>query len=640
MHSLVSTAVRIAHADVPVLISGPNGAGKEIIADIVQANSTATRRSVDQGQRRRAARHADGSGTVRHRGRRLHRRQGAHRALRGRGRRHDLPRRDSGISRRSGRRSSCACCRPANSSASAPTHAPHAGARDRRDQLEPAAAHPRGEVPRGPLLPPERDRARGAGARGPAGRHPAARAPLPRARVLALAGRRARAQALPLARQRPRTAKCDPPRLPAVGGQPVLTAAAWPCRPCRSGAEGAELDRARSNRPCCWPTASSRTQRVTSACRVRHSIGAWRSSASRHPSIRAGHPPATADGPQAARPPLAGRPHRRDFRRRGDRRHCASTLALPHCLASPGWRAARPCSSRAARAWLAGRVVRGWSRSIRAVTDGISSLQDHDFSISVTAIGADEIGDLTTEYNTLGDRLRRDRLDLHQRELLLDTVVQTTPLALVLTNPDDMIVFGNIAARQLFRAGPQARGLTFRRACWKRRRSRCARRSRRGADTLFTIDRGRRGGHLPPHEPPLRAEQPAAPAAALQAADARDGGPGSRDLEEGDPRDRATSSTTRSRRSLARALGAELALAPDPERLARVFSTIEERASHLATFIDGYARFAKLPRPRPRAVRLGRAARRACKDSLAFRVLEPRAAGARPGSMRRRSSRC
>ena len=41
MHSLVSTAVRIAHADVPVLISGPNGAGKEIIADIVQANSTA-----------------------------------------------------------------------------------------------------------------------------------------------------------------------------------------------------------------------------------------------------------------------------------------------------------------------------------------------------------------------------------------------------------------------------------------------------------------------------------------------------------------------------------------------------------------------------------------------------------------------
>jgi two-component system nitrogen regulation sensor histidine kinase NtrY len=48
--------------------------------------------------------------------------------------------------------------------------------------------------------------------------------------------------------------------------------------------------------------------------------------------------------------------------------------------------------------------------------------------------------------------------------------------------------------------------------------------------------------------------------------------------------------------------GQQLALAPDPERLARVFSTIEERASHLATFIDGYARFAKLPRPQPEEI--------------------------------------
>jgi DNA-binding NtrC family response regulator len=39
MHTLVSTATHIAHADVPVLITGPNGAGKEVLADIVQANS-------------------------------------------------------------------------------------------------------------------------------------------------------------------------------------------------------------------------------------------------------------------------------------------------------------------------------------------------------------------------------------------------------------------------------------------------------------------------------------------------------------------------------------------------------------------------------------------------------------------------
>src|SRR5688572_9432137 len=112
-------------------------------------------------------------------------------------------------------------------------------------------------------------------------------------------------------------------------------------------------------------------------------------------------------------------------------------------------------------AWLTNRMFERWSRSLRAVADGIGSLRDRDFSVSVTATGPDEIGDLTAEYNSLGESLRRERLDLYQRELLLDTVVQTTPLALVLTNANDHVVFGNIAARQLFRAGRKIEGIRF-----------------------------------------------------------------------------------------------------------------------------------------------------------------------------------
>lgn len=37
-------------------------------------------------------------------------------------------------------------------------------------------------------------------------------------------------------------------------------------------------------------------------------------------------------------------------------------------------------------------------------------------------------------------------------------------------------------------------------------------------------------------------------------------------------------------------------------KLRRVFDTIEERAAHLQSFLDGYARFAKLPPPRPQVV--------------------------------------
>lgn len=40
MHTLVAMATQVAHADVPVLITGPNGAGKEVLADIIHANSS------------------------------------------------------------------------------------------------------------------------------------------------------------------------------------------------------------------------------------------------------------------------------------------------------------------------------------------------------------------------------------------------------------------------------------------------------------------------------------------------------------------------------------------------------------------------------------------------------------------------
>jgi DNA-binding NtrC family response regulator len=40
MHTLVAMATQVAHADVPILITGPNGAGKEVLADIAQANSS------------------------------------------------------------------------------------------------------------------------------------------------------------------------------------------------------------------------------------------------------------------------------------------------------------------------------------------------------------------------------------------------------------------------------------------------------------------------------------------------------------------------------------------------------------------------------------------------------------------------
>ena len=271
--------------------------------------------------------------------------------------------------------------------------------------------------------------------------------------------------------------------------------------------------------------------------------------------------------------------------------------------------------------WFTNRMFNRWSHSLRAVADGISSLRDRDFSVSVTPTGPDEIGDLTAEYNSLGESLRRERLNLYQRELLLDTVVQTTPLALVLTNANDHIVFGNIAARQLFRAGRKIEGIRFgdilEQAPQPLRDAVAG-----GVDTLFTVSEGTEAEifHLSnrpfslnsqPHRLLLFKQLTREMAAQEVAIWKKVIRVIAHELN----------NSLAPISSLAHS-GRELALQPDTERLTRVFSTIEERASHLATFIDGYARFAKLPRPRPAEVHWGPMLA-GLKDSLSFRVVPP-----------------
>jgi two-component system, NtrC family, nitrogen regulation sensor histidine kinase NtrY len=248
--------------------------------------------------------------------------------------------------------------------------------------------------------------------------------------------------------------------------------------------------------------------------------------------------------------------------------------------------------------WLSRRVTRQWVRVLRALGDGIMSLRDHDFSVSIGRTPDVELRALTDAYNSLGDVLRRERLDLYQRELLLDTVIQTTPLSLVLTDTDGRIVYSNVAARQLLREGRKLEGLEFsgvladspaplREALGG------------GGDTLFTMEVGgepqvyhlsQRGFLLNarPHRLVLLKQLTRELAAQEVTVWKKVIRVIAHELN----------NSLAPINSLAHS-GQLLARSADSAQLTRVFTTIAERAAHLATFIDGYSRFAKLPRPRP-----------------------------------------
>jgi two-component system, NtrC family, nitrogen regulation sensor histidine kinase NtrY len=248
--------------------------------------------------------------------------------------------------------------------------------------------------------------------------------------------------------------------------------------------------------------------------------------------------------------------------------------------------------------WLARRITRPWVRVLRAVHDGIVSLRDHDFSVSIGSTSDRELAQLTDAYNSLGDLLRRERLDLYQRELLLDTVIQTTPLSLVLTSESGRVVYSNVAARQLLRSGRKLEGLDFAQVL-----AGCPAPLREalggGGDSLFTMEvegeaqvyhLSQRGFLLNarPHRLVLLKQLTRELAAQEVAVWKKVIRVIAHELN----------NSLAPISSLAHS-GRLLAATPDRAQLVRVFETISERSTHLASFIDGYARFAKLPQPRP-----------------------------------------
>jgi len=247
---------------------------------------------------------------------------------------------------------------------------------------------------------------------------------------------------------------------------------------------------------------------------------------------------------------------------------------------------------------------------LRALTGITGSYRDGEYNFGVHWPQRDELGALVQAHRELGDVLRAQRQSLVQRELLLDTMVQNTPVAmLLLADGGDglpRVVFSNLAARKLLHGG------------WKLEGQRLAELLEqmppalrdaiaRGGDSLFVVGGeddqdeddeqiyhlSRRGFHLNgrPHDLLL---------VRLLTAELR-----RQEVQTWKKVIRVISHELNNSlapiASLAHS-GGELVRRERFDRLPEIFSTIEDRARHLEGFIRGYARFAKLPQPQLQTV--------------------------------------
>lgn len=237
---------------------------------------------------------------------------------------------------------------------------------------------------------------------------------------------------------------------------------------------------------------------------------------------------------------------------------------------------------------------------VRAVGDGLLAYTEADYSVRLTA-NVEDPWDLVRRFNRLGEALRDAHNDVYQKEMLLETVLGATPTAIILDNEAGRIVYANGTARELLDDGKPLEGRRFADLV-----SELAPEVRdalaRPVDALFSVetdsqqevyDVARRFFDINSQRHRLTMIRPLG--RELERRDAEAWKQAIRVIgHELNNSLAPISSLMHSARSLVEG--------PRADKLRGVFDTVEERARHLTTFLDGFARLAKLPRPVPEDV--------------------------------------
>ncbi len=247
------------------------------------------------------------------------------------------------------------------------------------------------------------------------------------------------------------------------------------------------------------------------------------------------------------------------------------------------------------------RLARPVAALIRALSGSVSAFRDGDFSFSIAARRSDEVGDLVAAHNELGRVLREQRQHLFQRELLLDTVVQNTPTALVLIEPNGHVVYANLAARHLLHGGRALNGEKFS-DIMASAPAALAQAIAEGNEGLCSVEVS---GEEETFHLSLRTFKLQGRTHRLLQIRRLTRELARQEVATWKKVIRVISHELNNSlgpiRSLANS-GRQLAQRGDVARLSTVFDTVEERTHHLESFIQGYARFARLPTPRATAV--------------------------------------
>lgn len=251
---------------------------------------------------------------------------------------------------------------------------------------------------------------------------------------------------------------------------------------------------------------------------------------------------------------------------------------------------------------VGGWLLRSTHEGLRALDLGLAALADGETNLHLAPRPGGELGQLVERFNQAAAALGDVRVSAREKEVLLDTVIQAAPVALLLTDEGDRIVLANRSARETFSLPRQPQGMALT-AVVADGPTALVEALAAGHDALFTVEQDGESEtyHLSRHvfelvgrrhrltlvrrlTPELRRQEVAVWKRAIRTMS------------------HEINNSLAPITSLARSAERLLDRPAERPRLEAALAVIGERAEHLKEFLAGYARFARLPEPRPEEV--------------------------------------
>ncbi len=238
----------------------------------------------------------------------------------------------------------------------------------------------------------------------------------------------------------------------------------------------------------------------------------------------------------------------------------------------------------------------------KALDSGIHSFQDGEYSFRLAPAPHPEVQPLFDFFNRLGEEFHRNHTVGYQQEMLLDTVIQGAPMAIILFGPTERVVLANLAARDLFRLGGPLKGVSFEQMR-QAAPPQFAEALDLEHDTLFTVvqEGEAHSYHLSQRDFQLNAARHKLIIVKRL----------TREMQRQEVAswkklirliNHELNNALAPVRSLVHSARAILAHPEQHHKLDRIFDTLDATTSRLANFLESYAVFARLPQPNLREV--------------------------------------